>query len=110
MTLFLLFPLVGLAFLFLIGWLIFVLANAKDSASFHTKIRIIYMYAISFITLIFLIIGIVGTFNQVLELCFPTNAEYTNLSDLFGFGTCLIVSLPVFIYHIKTATKARKGE
>lgn len=110
----------------IIGVIVFIIYNAKDSISFHGKIRTIYMYLIAIITLVILIIGAIGTFNSIMDLCFPTgtenygmiespaigkdNVRNRNIQHLFGFGSCFVISMPLFVYHIKAANRTRKGE
>lgn len=93
--------------------------TTRKTESFEKMIRTVYFYLIMIILICVLIFGVIGFFNNLMNIYLPEKitqtaieAEITQNNNIQGIITSsasIIVSVPIFIYFSKKTKKENKN-
>lgn len=92
----------------------------KEGENFERRIRSIYLYIVSFTTLIMIIGGLIGTIVSITDILLPSDNIYSGYTEQtredleynskiriikqgVEYAGVLIVSIPIYLYHSKKA-------
>jgi glucan phosphoethanolaminetransferase (alkaline phosphatase superfamily) len=67
----------GLVIIIIVGFII--ITSMKEEALAMSKLRSIYLYLVSFVALMMIIIGLIFTVQNITDVLFPTNYYYEPL-------------------------------
>jgi Na+-driven multidrug efflux pump len=98
----------------------------KEGEDFEKRIRAIYLYIVSFSTLIMMIGGIIGTVVNVTNMVLPNESQYYSdytdqakedseynyririIKDGIEYAGILLVAVPIYFYHTKKAHELKE--
>jgi type III secretory pathway component EscU len=69
--------LIAFFLIILIVWFLF--AQMKDEVFTMSKLRNVYLYLVSFVTLIMILVGLIFTVQNITDVLFPTNYYYESM-------------------------------
>ena len=67
---------IGVSFVIIIAIILFILASMKEEVLTMSKLRSIYLYLVSFVALMMILIGLIFTAQSITDVLFPTNYYY----------------------------------
>jgi len=74
---------------------------------FSSKMRVVYLYAVCFITLLMVIGGLIATVDAITRYVFPPGwgDDVQRLRAIFNSAAWWVIAAPVFILHWRAARK-----
>ncbi len=67
---------IGVSFVIIIAIILMILASMKEEVLTMSKLRSIYLYLVSFVALMMILIGLIFTVQNITDVLFPTNYYY----------------------------------
>lgn len=68
---------IGVSLVIIIAIILIILASIKEEVLTMSKLRSIYLYLVSFVALMMILIGLIFTVQNITDVLFPTNYYYS---------------------------------